>query len=195
MRILDTYSVPSYISSSPISTLKPPVMYLQTALEFAKSNVSNHVSNISFALRPWWIGSLTRYISQPATSSSLSSLIPFAPPNLIQSLPASLLSMLEAKSSGYSGVLILVPSLRIHPPPPRSIPQPYPSNEFWAEGVLKIANEALQGKDGISSSSSSEVGRIPWDPTKTHRVHGSQGTVSGRGGRPRGDVGDGGMYI
>ena len=100
--------------------------------------------------------------------------------------------MLEARRPGYSGFLVLVPTLRIHPPLPRSVPQPYPFNEFWDEGALRIANEALQGMDGISPSSSSEVGKIPWDLTKTGRVHGA---VSGRSSRLRGDVGDGGMYI
>lgn len=35
--ILDTYAVPAYISPAPLSTLDPPVLYLQTSLKATKS--------------------------------------------------------------------------------------------------------------------------------------------------------------
>ncbi|KAF9504271.1 hypothetical protein BS47DRAFT_1401585 [Hydnum rufescens UP504] len=176
MRILDTYSVPSYISSSPLSIPNSPVMFLRTAPRSDKSNT----------LKP------------SGTSSSLTSLIPFAPPNLIQSLPASLLSAIQARPSAYSGVLILVPSRHIPPPPPRIVPQPYLSsaNEFWSDLVLNTANEALQDEDGVSSSSSLPgVGEISWDLTQRCHLQGGQGSVSGSASSQRGDVGDGGMYL
>jgi len=76
-----------------------------------------------------------------------SQLLPFAPPNLVQGLAASLLSQLELPPTSPSvpGRLILLPSHRIPPPPPRKEPRPPPLSlqEKWSVDMLALVAETL----------------------------------------------------
>jgi len=119
IHIIDTYAGPSYISSAPFNALNLPVRYLQTTAA-AKSTSLRHLP---------------------------SQLLPFAPPNLVQGLAASLISRLESPSSvpPTPGRLILLPSRRI-PPPPRKEPRHTPPSflqEEWGVDVLSLIAEAV----------------------------------------------------
>jgi len=109
---------------------------------------------------------------------------PFESPNLIQSLSARLLSILEARPS-TPGTLLLLPSLHIPPSPPALRPAPGSSREYWQDPILRAVN------DVIFSSLGEEGSGITWDAEKARQVGGRK---SGREDR-RGDVGEGGMYI
>jgi len=117
--IVDTYAGPSYISSTPFDALRLPVRYLQTTAA-ARSK------------------SLQRPPSQ---------LLPFSPPNLVQGLAASLLSQLEMSPTSPSvpGRLVLLPSNRIPPPPPRKEPRltPLSLQEKWSVDMLELVAETL----------------------------------------------------
>ncbi|KAG5653778.1 hypothetical protein H0H81_010619 [Sphagnurus paluster] len=111
---------------------------------------------------------------------------PYAPPNLIQSTSAALLSILSTSHPSVQGTLILVPSPHIPHPSPKVLA---PSNFLqlaedrfeWAEQTLNAAHELLFAVIGEN--------KLPkWE-------HGDNRKGVTRAGRKKSDVGDGGMYI
>ena len=111
---------------------------------------------------------------------------PFAPPNLVQNLSASLLSSLEQHQNDTPGTLILLASAHIPPPPPRFQDGPrvfrtISSSDKWDVKTLRSAHDALGESLGIH-----------WDADKAKKAHVSDATVRSK---TRGDVGEGSMYI
>jgi len=127
--------------------------------------------------------STRRTKAKPATS-----VLAFEAPNLIKSLSACLLSILETRPA-TPGTLLLVPSLRIPPPPPALRPVPYSSSarEFWQDSVLGAVNDTV-----ISFIDEKNSGRGSWDAKRAREFGARKGHV--REDR-KGDVGEGGMYI
>ncbi|KAF8305109.1 hypothetical protein DL93DRAFT_2089821 [Clavulina sp. PMI_390] len=159
--VLDTYPGPSYISSQPYSPLNLPVRFL---------------------------GSTTTNLKPPSTPT----LQHFEPPNLIQGLSAALIGRLESdklsRADGTSmGQVILLPSLRIPPPPPRKEPRP----------VLSSLASSDEWTDGMLGSVAPLIGsHIPWDPATrslARKQSGAPGAAS-KGFR-RSAAGDVGMYV
>lgn len=130
---------------------------------------------------------LLRYLAtsivDPATKSKAEA---FAPPNLIQSTSASLLSILSMRHQPSPGTLILIPSPHIPHPPPKVLE---PSNFLqlsedrfeWSEETINVAQELLFASIGEDLL-----------PRWVHSVD-KRGVTSAS--RKKSDVGDGGMYI
>jgi len=110
--------------------------------------------------------------------------IAFTPPNLIQSLPAALMTVLEI--ARIRGAAVLLPSLHVAMP---SKPEPTPLDDFagstWSQEAMTVANNHLSLLLGMT--------QLAWKapPSTSASLH------SRRSGRPaRGDVvGEGSMYI
>jgi hypothetical protein len=156
--LLDTYAAPAYITVNPVPHHEAPLRALRTK------------------------GSL----------SSSCGLQPFSPPNLIQSTSASFLSVLSLPSPDQklpiSGMLILLPSGNIPPPPPSDIAPTNTSrlegnHEGWSAETVQAAQQALFAAVGEKCS-------MVWEGK------GRKGLKDiGMGRRRKGDLGDGGMYI
>lgn len=156
LSLLDTYAVTSYITEAPISHDNAPLRYLSTASS-----------------------KLDKAVFESAAE-------PYAPPNLIQSTSAALLSILSTSHPSVQGTLILVPSPHIPHPSPKVLA---PSNFLqlaedrfeWAEQTVNAAHELLFAVIGEN--------KLPkWE-------HGDNRKGVTRAGRKKSDVGDGGMYI
>jgi len=111
----------------------------------------------------------------------------FAPPNLIQSTSASLLSVLNTSHQSSPGTLILIPSPHIPHPPPRVLE---PSNFLqlsedrfeWPDETINVAQELLFAS----------ICEAP-PPRWVHGMDNKFGHTSPS--KKRSDLGDGGMYI
>ncbi|KAG6888435.1 hypothetical protein C0995_008252 [Termitomyces sp. Mi166 len=128
-----------------------------------------------------------RYLAtHPVDDTTKSKAEAFAPPNILQSTSASFLSVLSTTHSQSHGTLILVPSPRIDPPPPKILE---PSNFLrsdqdpfdWSETMINLAQDLVFGSLG---------------DTAPHwiRPTGSAG-AGASSARKKSDVGEGGMYI
>ncbi|KDQ16649.1 hypothetical protein BOTBODRAFT_144435 [Botryobasidium botryosum FD-172 SS1] len=113
-----------------------------------------------------------------------SAIVPFESPNLIHSLSARLLSILEARPS-TTGTLLLLPSLHISPPAPAMRPTPTSSRERWQAPALRDLHNAVFVGLG------EKAGSVIWDAGRAREA----GEKRGGGVDRRGDVGEGGMYI
>lgn len=118
--MIDAYSNPGYISSSPPS-LDPPIRFLATG---------------SFPVLP------------------KSTAQPFAPPNLLLSPSAAILSLLEATTS-CPGLLLLLPLPRIPRPPPHNEPDPIRTTTEWPAALLEDLNAIIGTAGGVTN--------ITWD--------------------------------
>ncbi|KZO90638.1 hypothetical protein CALVIDRAFT_542499 [Calocera viscosa TUFC12733] len=109
---------------------------------------------------------------------------PFRPPNLVQLLPAAMMTVLEV--GGTPGAAVLLPSLHVSMPL-RSEPMPLDdlADSPWSQQVMTTANTYLTTSLGST--------QFQW----TLPTHGHTSTKARRSARPiRGDVvGEGSMYI
>ncbi|KAG8789512.1 hypothetical protein FRC12_013471 [Ceratobasidium sp. 428] len=120
---------------------------------------------------------------QTSLSSAKLPAQPYAPPNLLQHLPAALLA--ECEYLEKSAVALLVP-VRLIPPPAPTEPTAYST----ASGEIVSDVVSLGGL--VGKAIGVEVEQLGWDATRV-----KAGDLSGKskGRRKSGDIGEGGMYI
>ncbi|KAF8513045.1 hypothetical protein JB92DRAFT_3116621 [Gautieria morchelliformis] len=126
-----------------------------------------------------------RYLRTTAASKHMSppdDAEPFHPPNLIQSLAASFLTILESSTHDTPATLLLLPSTHIPPPAPSELggrygPEP---REEWEPSILARLHKMVGCITGLDSLWS--VQHLPERSTrpKASRID---------------DIGEGGMYI
>jgi hypothetical protein len=166
--MLDTYSVPAYISRVPILAHEAPVRYLSSA-------DAPEVRAISI---------IPLHSSTPTVQDA--SIVPFAPPNLLQSTSAAFLSLAALPPhTGTAPTLLLVPAPTIPAPPPAQIEHTnvdFAHGPQWPTDTMRAVSRALFAAAGVQARN------FVWEDAATPVV---QAKTKAR----RGDVGDGGMYI
>ncbi|KAG9080445.1 hypothetical protein FRC06_006570, partial [Ceratobasidium sp. 370] len=123
-----------------------------------------------------------RFLQTSASQAKLS-IQPYAPPNLLQHLPAALVAECEYLERPATALLAPV---RLIPPPAPTEPTAYSSGtEEIIPNIGKLAGL-------VATALGVDVGRLGWDAARV-----KAGGLLGKGGRRRksGDIGEGGMYI
>ncbi|KAF5381793.1 hypothetical protein D9615_005508 [Tricholomella constricta] len=127
-----------------------------------------------------------RYLATSAVDPTIKSKAePFAPPNLIQSTSASLLSILSTIYRLTPGTLVLIPSPHIPHPPPKVLE---PSN------FLQLSEDRFEWPDNVMNVAQDLLFTALGEELPPRWVQGKQHGVT-NGSRKRSEVGDGGMYI
>ncbi|KAF8581446.1 hypothetical protein K439DRAFT_221753 [Ramaria rubella] len=162
------------VASSLISVMRPTNVVILDAYP-----VPSYISSSPSPVHP-----PIRYLRTTAAAKTppLPDVELFRPPNLIQSLAASLLSVLESGADATPATLLLLPSAHIPAPAPSDLgghsgPE---LQEEWEPSMLALLHAIVNACLGTDS---------PWsillNPERSNRVKASR----------RGDIGEGGMYI
>ncbi|KAG8708737.1 hypothetical protein FRC12_010110 [Ceratobasidium sp. 428] len=120
---------------------------------------------------------------QTSPSSAKLPAQPYAPPNLLQHLPAALLA--ECEYLEKPAVALLVP-VRLIPPPAPAEPTAY------STASEEIVSDVVSLDVRVAKAIGIEVEQLSWDAA---RVKTGDRSGKSKGRRKSGDIGEGGMYI